>query len=208
MTPDQIGKAYDTITHLWQHQDFNRDNGIAQHKRALKLLNQHRTKDADKKPQALDIGCGCTGRFIDLLQEDGFCVEGVDVSEKMIQLARKRDPGISFYHNDICTWQPPHTYDFITAWDSIWHIPLSEQKTVLQKLIGALNPHGVLIFSFGGLDNEGEHTDSFMGPKVYYSSLGTQGFLDVFKALDCTVRHLEFDQYPEMHTYLIIQKLA
>lgn len=34
ITPDDIGKAYDTITHLWQREEFNRNNGIEVHKRA------------------------------------------------------------------------------------------------------------------------------------------------------------------------------
>jgi len=40
-----------------------------------------------------------------------------------------------------------------------------------------LNVGGVFIFSFGGTAEEGFHTDNFMGPEVYYSSLGTNGFL-------------------------------
>jgi hypothetical protein len=51
----------------------------------------------------------------------------------MIKLARQRHPDITFYHADICKWDFPRTYDFISAWDSIWHLPLSEQELVLQK---------------------------------------------------------------------------
>jgi len=207
MTPAEIGKAYDTITHLWLRKDFNRKNGTAQHQRALDFLNQPQPRSSQKPPYALDVGCGCNGRFIDLLKEEGFYIEGLDISEKMIRLARDRNPELTFYHHDICTWKLPRQYDFITAWDSIWHIPLAEQEKVLSKLVNALTPHGVLIFSFGGLDEPNEHTDNFMGPEVYYSSLGTRGFLDVFSQLPCEVRHLEFDQYPEMHTFMVIQKL-
>lgn len=205
MRPEDIGKAYDQITHLWQSEDFNRENGIAQHERALQFLKEQNASKA-LVGKALDVGCGCTGRFIDLLQAHGLQVEGLDISEQMLALARERHPDVTFHQQDICQWELPHQYDFITAWDSIWHIPLSQQEAVMTKLVAGLNSKGILIFSFGGLDEAGDHKDDFMGPEVYYSSLGTSGFLQLFSILDCTIRHLEYDQYPEMHTYLIVQK--
>ncbi|WP_235270492.1 MULTISPECIES: hypothetical protein [Halomonadaceae] len=76
----------------------------------------------------------------------------------------------------------------------------------MTKLIGSLNKGGVLIFSFGGTEEPSEHTDSFMGPEVYYSTLGTNGFVSLLMKLGAVCRHLEYDQHPELHTYLIVQK--
>lgn len=199
MKPKDIGAAYDQITERWLSGTFNQKNGIEAHKRALDFVKNC--------GDALDVGCGCNGRFIDLLQEQGFTPQGVDVSEKMIQLARKQHPKIVFHHQDICRWQPPQKYDFITAWDSLWHLPLDQHEPVMKKLVACLNPGGILIFSFGGTEEAGEHTNNVMGPEVYYSSLGTRGFLELFNGLECLCRHLEYDQHPELHAYLIIQKL-
>ncbi|MDF2183120.1 class I SAM-dependent methyltransferase [Neptuniibacter sp. CAU 1671] len=198
MTPKQIGHAYDTITHLWQRDDFNRNNGIEAHQRALAFVTN--------RGKALDVGCGCTGRFIDLLLGEGFTPEGVDISGEMIRLARQRHPQVVFHQQDICAWDMTETYDFITAWDSLWHIPLDQQEAVLTKLVASLNPGGVLIFSFGGTETADEHCDATMGPEVYYSTLGTHGFLECLIRQGCLCRHLEFDQYPELHAYLIVQK--
>jgi len=199
MKPTDIGKAYDQIIHLWDGDAFNRKNGIEQHERAISFV-QHRGK-------ALDVGCGCTGRFIDLLLSKGFAPEGVDISEKMIKLAQKRHPEIPFHIRDICEWDLPRQYDFITAWDSIWHIPLDQQEKVLTKLISGLNRNGVLLFSCGGTDDKSDHTDDCMGPEVYYSSLGINGFLGLFIRLGCICRHLEYDQYPALHAYFIVEKV-
>ncbi len=198
MNPSDIGKAYSQITHLWESESFCRDNGIDQHKRAIAFVKN--------RGKALDVGCGCTGRFIDLLLKEGFSPEGVDISEAMITLARKRHPEINFHQQDICEWQISETYDFITAWDSIWHVPLDQQVKVLTKLVSCLNTNGILIFSCGGTDQEGDHTDDCMGPEVYYSSLGVNGFLKLLISLGCICRHLEYDQYPEPHMFLIVQK--
>ncbi|NOH78639.1 class I SAM-dependent methyltransferase [Vibrio sp. RE86] len=198
MNPSDIGKAYDQITHIWQRDEFNMNNGIDAHKRALKFVSH--------KGQALEIGCGCTCRFIDLLSEEGFQVSGLDVSSEMLKLAKEKRPDIDFIQADICEHTLDSQYDFITAWDSIWHIPLAKQRPVITKIVDSLNSGGIFIFSFGGTDSEGDHKDDFMGPEVYYSSLGTQGFLSLFIELGCKIRHLEFDQHPELHTYLIVEK--
>jgi SAM-dependent methyltransferase len=198
MNPEDIGQAYNQITHLWESDDFDRSNGIIEHQRAIAFVKN--------RGKALDVGCGCTGRFIDLLLSNGFEPEGVDISEKMIELAKKRHPDINFYQQDICQWNAPQHYDFITAWDSIWHIPLDQQEKVLTKLVSSLNSKGILIFSFGGTDEQGEHKDNFMGPEVYYSTLGINGFLKLFISLGCICRHLEYGQYPELHAHLIVQK--
>lgn len=198
MKPTDTGKAYNQITHLWESSDFNRNNGIEQHERAISFVKNNGS--------ALDVGCGCTGRFIDLLLTHGFKPEGVDISTEMIKLAKERHPEISFHQKDICEWELTEKYDFITAWDSIWHVPINQQEKVLTKLITSLNTNGVLIFSCGGTDEQGDHKDDFMGPEVYYSSLGINGFLKLFLDLGCICRHLEYDQYPELHTYFIVQK--
>ncbi|MPW36589.1 class I SAM-dependent methyltransferase [Vibrio sp. B1Z05] len=198
MKPSLIEKAYDQITHLWESETFDRSNGIEQHKKAISFTRN--------KGKALDIGCGCTGRFIELLLEEGFTPSGIDISSKMLKVAGKRHPNVEFTHADICEIELKDKYDFITAWDSIWHIPLAEQRNVISKIVASLNEGAVFIFSFGGLTEEGHHTNSVMGPEVYYSSLGTNGFLNLFLELGCVIRHLEFDQYPELHTYLIVEK--
>jgi hypothetical protein len=41
----------------------------------------------------------------------------------------------------------PGPYDLITAWDSIWHVPLQKQAAVLLKLCHALAEGVVIIFS-------------------------------------------------------------
>lgn len=198
MDPKEIAKSYNQIADIWNSETFPRNNGIQQHERAIAFI-----KD---KHHALDIGCGSSGRFIDLLKSHGFDVEGIDISDQMIKLARQRHPDVIFYHTDICKWDFPKKYDFISAWDSIWHLPLLEQEPVLQKILQSLNPGGVCIFTTAGLDAPSEKVDSAMGPPVYYSQLGIPNTLKAISASGCVCRHLEYDQYPELHLYIIVQK--
>jgi len=200
MNPEQTGKSYDTITDHWSDDRFNMKNGLDQHGRAISFVKS--------RGKALDVGCGRTGRIMDLLAVEGFTPEGLDVSGGMIALARDRNPDWKFYREDICTFQLPDRYSFITAWDSIWHVPLDEQVNVMSKLIGALIPDGIMIFSFGGINEPGSRSDDTMGPLMYYSSLGTNGLIRLLLDHACTIKHLEFDQHPELHAYMIVQKIA
>tara|TARA_R100000027_G_scaffold63770_1_gene56724 strand:- start:885 stop:1490 length:606 start_codon:yes stop_codon:yes gene_type:complete len=198
MKPSEVARSYDQIAEHWNSDRFNRKNGIPQHQRALQFVQN--------RGNAIDIGCGSSGRFIDLLLEEGFSVEGLDFSTRMIELARLRHPSITFHHCDITAEDLPRSYDFISAWDSIWHIPLSCHEATMRKILRGLSPGGVFIYTTGGLDQPEEKYDDAMGPEVYYSVLGIQENLAIFAEESCVCRHLEYDQYPEKHLYFIVQK--
>src|SRR5437868_4954652 len=106
MLPREIAASYDALAAQWDSLTFPRTNGIAQHERALKFAVQ--------RGNALDVGCGSSRRFIDLLLAAGFMVEGLDLSTEMLRLARQRHPNVYFHHADVCTWQPAKPYDFIS----------------------------------------------------------------------------------------------
>src|SRR3954463_12980560 len=198
MSPSEIAKSYDEIAQIWNGGQFPRDNGIHQHERAIAFVKN--------RGHAIDIGCGSSGRVADLLISHGFEVEGLDISGEMIKMATRRHPNIKFHHEDICTWTFPNAYDFISAWDSIWHVPLREHGRVLGKILRGLTSGGICIFTAGGLDAPAEKIDSEMGPRMYYSTLGVPNILKVLSETGCICRHLEYDQYPESHLYIIAQK--
>ncbi|MBO6555234.1 MAG: methyltransferase domain-containing protein [Pseudomonadales bacterium] len=198
MDPKRTGKSYDQISDLWRGDRFDHQNGIALHEKALDFMASGGT--------CLNVGCGGNTRFNPILRGKDLDVIGLDISERMLVLAHESDPSMTLVHADVCAWQPERRFEFITAWDSIWHVPLSEHANVMKKLMGALSPGGVFIFSAGGLEMEGDHYDSTMGPKMYYSALGIPATLRLIEAYDCIVRHLEFDQWPEAHLAVIVQR--
>ncbi|MEZ4616831.1 MAG: class I SAM-dependent methyltransferase [Caldilineaceae bacterium] len=161
-----------------------------------------------QKRHALDIGCGASGRIVDLLLRHGFAVEGVDISARMLELARACHPEVTFHHADISQWPLPRQYDFISGWDSIWHLPLAEQEPVMRKLMAGLANGGILIYTTAGLDAPTEKVDEAMGVPVSYGVLGIPDTLKLIDACGCVCRHLEYDQYPELHLYLIVQKIS
>ena len=202
MTHSTIASGYDKIADRWLDERFDRHNGLQQHKHALNFLQN------DAEGWALNVGCGCNTRFNPLIRDQGLALEGIDISSRMITLAREADPDVLLQHTDVCQWQPQRAYRFISAWDSIWHVDLQQQRPLMLKLMGALEIDGVFLFTAGGLDVEDAHVDSTMGPEVYYSTLGIPGLLDVIREAGCLCRHLEFDQYPHKHLSVIVQRIA
>lgn len=199
MNPIDQANNYNKIAHHWDGPKFNRNNGIEQHKRALKY-----SKDAGR---TIDIGCGSSGRIIDLMLEHGFSVEGLDLSLEMLTLAKKRYKQVSFHHANICEWEFTQKYDFISAWDSIWHIPLEKQESVLQKICEALSPGGILIFTSGAVNEPGVSSNDFLGQELYHSVLGIPTLLKLMGKFGCVCRHLENDDWPQLYLYLIVEKM-
>ena len=198
MTPSDIGKAYDRIAEFWDGDRFNRENGIEAHRKAMRM--------APVGGNALDIGCGCSGRFFDLLIKSGYEPEGVDVSQDMVRRAKLRHPDIEIACADFLDWESKNTYSLITAWDSIWHLNMEGQIRAIRKASGLLDFGGVIIFTAGGVEHPAEHVSPCMDQDLFYGALGEAKLLELLSDCDLRLRHFELDQYPEKHLVLIAQK--
>jgi SAM-dependent methyltransferase len=199
MDSKETGKHYDAIASWWLDQMKDSTYGVAALARALTYVGRGR--------EALDVGCGCEGRFIKILLDRGYRCTGLDISSEMIALAAQRHPSAEFAIGDICTWQLPRTYDVITVWDSTFHLPLEQHEPVLLKLCDGLAKNGVLLVTAGGGDEPGTIQGEFGGKRFEYSTLGVPESVRLLWRFGCSVRHLEYDQYPENHVYLIARKL-
>ena len=196
MKPATLGKKYDKIAAWWHELHENGDYGLNQIEKALGF----RTGGG----QALDVGCGAGGRVVRALQQHNYSVTGVDVSSEMIRFATSNHPDETFINQDIVTWDANEQFDFVVAWDSIFHLPLDAQKPVVEKLCALLAVDGVLIYTFG--NGVGEHTDEWRDDTFYYSSIGINENLRLVIEHGLTILHLELDQYPERHVCLIAQR--
>jgi trans-aconitate methyltransferase len=196
MKPSVTGLKYDKIAAWWNQRHFDSTYGVEQLTRAIGF--------SLKNGNALDVGCGAGGRMVQVLNDHGYDVMGLDTSSEMIRLARQNHPQDEFHIADIGTWHSDQKFEFILAWDSLFHLPLPMQKAVLTKLCNLLNKGGVLIYTFG--DAIGEHEDQWHQDTFYYSSIGIDENLKTLAANGLCCKHLERDQWPEKHVYIIAEK--
>lgn len=92
----------------------------------------------------LDLGCA-GGMKSRVLSEQGFLVTGVDLSEKMIEIARREVPEVEFFAMDlreIASLQK--TFDGIFCQAVFLHLSKQEVGDALLKLKDILNLGGVL----------------------------------------------------------------
>lgn len=138
---DLYSQYYDL---LYRDKDYA---GEVDYVESLIKNNTHNTKTI------LDLGCG-TGRHDELLVDKGYKLHGVDISEEMLNIARKRLKGkegdICFTHSDISNLHLNQKFDAVI---SLFHVMSYQSKNdVVDRLFDTVKNHlrndGVFIFDF------------------------------------------------------------
>jgi SAM-dependent methyltransferase len=95
-----------------------------------------------------DLGCGPghVGRY---LADKGFKVLGLDVSECMLEQARRLNPGLCFEKADLLDLpSQPSCWDGAVAAYSLIHVPQDRLAAVLGRIAACLKPQAPLLASF------------------------------------------------------------
>ncbi len=92
----------------------------------------------------IDVGCG-PGVDSEYMLTKGFEVVGIDLSLKMLKLARKKNPNAIFQQEDIREINfEQGTFDGILASYSLIHIPKKDIPNVLKTFFKILRPNGII----------------------------------------------------------------
>jgi len=100
--------------------------------------------------QILDLGCG-EGRFCRILAQRGASLTGVDLSSRMIDLAREveaKEPlGVAFHVSDAAdlSFLPNSSYDIVLAYLSLFDVP--DYHSAIREAARVLVPSGRFVFS-------------------------------------------------------------
>jgi len=210
MDPNVISQKYNKVADWWNERHLHSEYGMKQIRRAISYC--------DTKRMALDVGCGTGGRIVRELEKNGFEVEGFDVSQRMVELARSNHPQFIFEVDDITKSKRNGLYDLIIAWDSTFHLPETSQSIAVNNMCSMLEVGGVLIYTFGDFegdfednsfsDGQGGQYGNLEDDAFGYGSLGITKNLELLVANGCKVMHLELDQYPDKHAYVVAKKIS
>lgn len=108
-----------------------------------------------KQSTVLDVGCG-GGIKTRYISGKGYTVMGIDFSEKMIEIARRENPGIQFEIIDMYEVDKlEKTFDGIFVQAALLHIPKERVIEVITKLKGRLNDGGLLYIAVKGIKDDG-----------------------------------------------------
>ena len=104
---------------------------------------------AQNKPNAktiLELACG-TGAVLAHLAEE-YEVSGLDLSPKMLSVARKKLPDVRFFHKNMVTFEIGEKFDVILCvFDSINHVlSFADWKEIFRRVEAHLVENGLFIF--------------------------------------------------------------
>jgi len=146
-------------------------------------FNRELEQFSELLPQAgrvLDAGCGVGIPTSKSLVKKGFRVTGVDISEKMIELARENVPEASFCHKNILElYFPDGFFDGIICVYTLWHIPRINHPTIIQNFHRMLKDNGILVLNTGVYESEG--MSEFFGEPMLWSTNNPNKTLAVVK---------------------------
>ncbi|RYD72357.1 MAG: class I SAM-dependent methyltransferase [Sphingobacteriales bacterium] len=114
----------------------------------------------------LDVGCG-TGQHLAHLQEY-YAVEGLDLNEELLAVARERCPDVTFHHDNMTTFRLNKTFDVVGCFFS--SIAYVQTVDGLNKAVAAmekhLKPNGLLLI------------EPWITPEKYWMGKVTANFVD------------------------------
>lgn len=116
-----------------------------------------------KKYHILDLGCG-TGLCGEQIKKfaSGRGLIGVDLSEKMLEIARAKKIYAALFCDDLCHYMENSSYffDVIVASDVITYF--GDLTKVIVRVSRSLEPDGLFVFTFS--ENELNNADFYMAP--------------------------------------------
>lgn len=119
--------------------------------------------------RVLDLGCGTGVPTARQLTEAGLDVLGIDLSARMVELARQRVPSATFRRLDIADLRPgPESFAGVTAFFSLLMLSRAEVPEVLATVRRLLVPSGLLALSMVEADVDYQATP-FLGQTIRVS---------------------------------------
>jgi len=130
----------------------------------------------------LDAGSGVGIPVSQFLVKKGFRVTGVDISKKMIDLAKKNVPEAIFYHRNILELDFPNdSFDGIICVYTLWHIPRETHSSIVENFHRMLKDDGTLVLNTGVHESEG--MSEFFGEPMLWSTNDPKKTLAFVKGL-------------------------
>lgn len=130
---------YDTFAEFYDELTGNRQ----------KVLEKVSCFIQENHPEAktiLELGAGTGANLVSLA--DHYDVSGLDLSEKMLEVAQRKLPDARFYQEDMVTFKLEQSFDVVLClFDSINHLLDKKQwVTLFQNVYDHLNEGGAFIF--------------------------------------------------------------
>lgn len=148
----------------------------------------------------LDLGCG-DGSILTARLSAHFEVTGVDISRIQLAYARTNAPGAQFICADIPRLSlPSGSYDAVSAFYSLIHLPVNELPVTLKGIADWLRPGGILVASFGSEEHEGSVDPDWLGVPMYFSGHAPEVNCQLVREAGLVIDHQALGSDEEFNT--------
>ena len=114
-------------------------------KNSFEVTELDKVADIDKKSNILDVGCGL-GHHVEYYREKGVNVQGLDRSESMVKIAKRRYPKAKFKKGDVLEsmiYRPQTFTHVFTLYFTIYY--LENKQLYFKNVYDWLKPGGKLV---------------------------------------------------------------
>ena len=160
-------------------------------------LLKHVMRDSDDMV-ILDIGCG-RGEWLELLNEEGFQVQGVDLNRVLVAECQSR--GLQVIEGEAISHLstlPPRSLGAVTGFHVIEHLAFNTLITLLDETVRVLRPGGVAIFETPNPENVLVGSCNFYFDPTHRNPLPSAMIKFIAEARGlCRVEIMNLHPYPE-----------
>ena len=183
--PKTIAQSYDKIAvEYTQKYSYGEHLSLSALKKFISFL--------PTKAEILDVGCG-GGQDLKFLVDNGFYGLGIDVSKKMIELAKAYAPQLTFKVVDVIDLPDTKKYDAIWCCRVFNHVSINKQDKFLDKLTHLLKKDGILYLTSVTSDT-GENYEAFDSGNdcLLKKRLTERTFKGLFEKRNCKILSFKY----------------
>ncbi len=148
--------------------------------------------------RVLDIGCGPGNVAKQLSRVKSLRIEGIDLSEKMVQLAQQNVPNGRFHVQDLRDAEfSSKSFDAIVLSFSIVHLSETEALKILKRTTNWLKWDGYIYVSFMAGKEPGFEKTSFSKQELYFNYFQEEQITKILEESNITCVFAEKKDYPE-----------
>lgn len=161
-------------------------------------------------PKILDLGCGA-GYDAKIISKMGARVVGVDISEKLVNIAKKEVPACKFFVGDISdSLTNLGKFDGIACLATIMHVDVQKMRKTFENMSAVLRKGGLLLVSsFDGTGKNYEKSYVKIDGDAYDKSFNNYNASELCAFAYPTLKLVDtwkFDDFAEGWRYYVFMK--
>lgn len=162
----------------------------------------------DRGKTILDVGCGA-GKPVDAyLVNQGYAVNGIDISPRMIALAKENVPDAFYEIKDMSELKDgEYCVNGIVAFYSIFHTPRGKHQELLHMFASFMPNGGPLLITMSVRSRE-DREDDFHGEKMFWRHYGADKNTELVVYAGFTIVLNEIDTSANEKHQIILAQLG